>query len=133
MPRTKATEAPDKTRRAEEIRRRHLEQHDPEFQRELTELKAIAKRLADAPSGRFHVLSEMSEKDLLPTADEIAFCDLAERFKKKWNFQPRWDDDGRVTLDIIMPAGGYEMDLESGVVIERTRRGKYHPDGDVDA
>jgi hypothetical protein len=131
MPRTKPTEARDKILRAERIRLQQLKL-DAEFQRDMKQLESIAKRLAAAAPGLIPVskLPEVTEKQLLPTADEARFRDLAAHFKQNWNFQARWNGDGKVELSILMPAGGYKM-LPSGEVIETTRRGK-HPDSYVD-
>jgi len=144
MPRTKPSQARSKIFEAEQLRLR-LERHNPEFKRDLEELEAIAKRLHGTSQ-----LSSLSKeklklgeqvkvaegvvipKDLLPTPDEEAFHELAERFKEKWNFQPYWGEDGRVILFVRMPAGGLRI-LNTGEVIETTRRGKYHSDTDVDA
>lgn len=133
MARTKPTEARDKILEAERTRLGKLKLN-ADFERDLTELEAVAKRLATAPAGRIPVSklsSAMTKKDLLPTDDETLFHDLAERFRKNWNFQPRWNDDGGVELSIPMPAGEYKT-LPGGETIETTRRG-YHPDGHVDA
>lgn len=131
MARTKPTEALKKFLRAERTRLRQREL-DPDFLRDLEPLEAIAKRLA--PSGLIPIskLSEMSEKDLLPTDDETAFHDLAERFKEKWNFQPRFTDDGKVELSIRSPVS-WKTSPATGETIEVTRRYKHHAPGDVDA
>src|SRR5262245_10243903 len=106
MARTKPTEALSKILRAEEIRFRRLK-HDLEFQRDVDELGAIAKRLASAPSGRFPVseLSKLSEKDLFLTTDEEVFRDAAHRFREKWDFSPRCNDKGGVEIFIRSPVG----------------------------
>jgi hypothetical protein len=122
MARTKPTDARDKILRAERIRLRQCTL-DPEFQRDLTELESVAKRLATTSPGLMPV-SKLTEADLLPTADETAFRELAERFKENWNFQPRLTDDGKVELSIPSPisAKGTVGKTAWTVVDDDTRR-----------
>jgi hypothetical protein len=131
MGRTKPTDARDKILEAERMRRRYLELSDPDFKRELRKLETIAKRLAAraGPLVEVSELSKMSEKDLSPTRDGAAFHQAAERFKTKWDFQPRWTNDGKVELCIRSPVHP-EIVLET---VRRVRMEKNFSDGDVDA
>jgi hypothetical protein len=129
--RTKPTDARDKILKAERIRRQHLEL-DPAFKRELNNIETLANQLVANPAPRISAKepSKIDGKDLLPTPDEEAFDAAAQRFAEKWNFRPVMVDN-RLKLFTRMPVS-YEI-LKDGDFIEKTRRGKYHPHGDVDA
>jgi hypothetical protein len=132
MARTKPTDALSKILRAEILRLQQLK-NNPEFQREVQTLQAIAKRLASVSSGRFPVsgLSRLREKDLLPTADEETFHEEAEHFKEKWGFRPRWGDDGRVELFTCSPVS-FEMKLSTHSATWKLNEEQF-PYGDVDS
>ena len=122
MGRTKPKDARKKIVTAENIRRRQLEQNDPDFRCDLDELKAIANRLTRNPQDSIRISSieidqtdqvELLEgvfipKELLPSPDQEEFHKAAERFKEKWNFQPIVVN-GALELFICMPAGSYKI------------------------
>jgi hypothetical protein len=132
MARIKPSEALSKILRAERLRLRQVKSN-PEFQRDVQTLEAIAKRLVSVPSGRFPVsgLSRLREKVLLPTADEQTFHGEAEHFKKKWGFRPRWGDDGSVELFTCSPVS-FEVKLSSRSSTWKLNE-EHFPYGDVDS
>jgi hypothetical protein len=140
MARTRPQDARRKILAAEQLRCQELQQTNAIFRRDLDRLMSIAKRISGLTRDRVtldqneHV--EVAEgvfipKELLPTPAEEEFNEAAARFQQEWNVRPTFADDGTVSLLIRMPVS-YQT-LPTGELIEVTRRGKYHPDGDVDA
>src|SRR4029453_13464917 len=75
-------------------------------------------------------LSELTDDDVEPTSDEIAFTEAAKRFTARWGFGPRWNDDGRVELSIRSPVSKkvYPPTGDASWVLELP---EYHTDSDV--